>query len=310
MKKSTIKIEDLDYNIRNIKDYNIKILDITNMQKFLSFPINDYITEETKKINDENDNIYFYCSFFMNPYIEKILINVSFAKSYSKIIDIGGNNTYLFPLSNALLNVNDDVLQNNIKHYNYDLDFDKFEAIEDNEFDFGFCRHTLEDIQNPQNAFREIIRICKSGYIETPSPIVEITKLFFKREDTSDMMFSKNKVNRGFIHHRYFVWTDISTNTLYFLPKYPCIETMDFSNEGMIKIKKILNDYSVYWNNYYFFTSEDENPPNIFVYRNDINFSIQSKDDSENEYLTLLNTAFIKSIEATNYFIEKYKVLL
>ena len=61
------------------------------------------------------------------------------------------------------------------------------------------------------NAFNEITRVCKTGYIETPSPLIE----FSTNVDSGDSPY------KGYIHHRYFVWSDIKTNTLYFLPKYP-----------------------------------------------------------------------------------------
>lgn len=41
--------------------------------------------------------------------------------------------------------------------------------FENNYFDFVFCSHTLEDINNPQFALSEISRVGKRGYIETPS---------------------------------------------------------------------------------------------------------------------------------------------
>ena len=40
-----------------------------------------------------------------------------------------------------------------------------------------------------------------------------------------DSLSRSNSINYcGYIHHRYIVWTDIETNTLYFLPKYPFLE--------------------------------------------------------------------------------------
>ncbi len=43
----------------------------------------------------------------------------------------------------------------------------------DNEFDFVFCRHTLEDMFNPFPLCAEMSRVGKAGYIETPSPIAK-----------------------------------------------------------------------------------------------------------------------------------------
>ncbi len=40
-------------------------------------------------------------------------------------------------------------------------------------FDFVVCSHTLEDIRDPIRACKEIMRIGKAGYIETPSRLSE-----------------------------------------------------------------------------------------------------------------------------------------
>lgn len=46
----------------------------------------------------------------------------------------------------------------------------------DGEFDFIVCRHTLEDLKDPVRVCREMIRVGKAGYIETPSRLCESTK--------------------------------------------------------------------------------------------------------------------------------------
>jgi len=48
-----------------------------------------------------------------------------------------------------------------------DIDFDIF-PFSDDTFETSYSRHTLEDIQNPNHAFNEIVRVSKRGYIETP----------------------------------------------------------------------------------------------------------------------------------------------
>lgn len=45
--------------------------------------------------------------------------------------------------------------------------------FEDKQFDFVFCSHTLEDVRDPIWVCREIMRVGKAGYIETPSRIIE-----------------------------------------------------------------------------------------------------------------------------------------
>ncbi|MBP8116765.1 MAG: methyltransferase domain-containing protein [Nitrospira sp.] len=45
--------------------------------------------------------------------------------------------------------------------------------FKDKEFDFVFCRHTVEDLRDPIWVCQELVRVAKSGYIETPSRIIE-----------------------------------------------------------------------------------------------------------------------------------------
>lgn len=60
----------------------------------------------------------------------------------------------------------------------YQIDFmeaDMRLPFRDNKFDFSICSHTLEDLTNPAPIIKEIKRVSKGGYIETPSRINEQT---------------------------------------------------------------------------------------------------------------------------------------
>jgi hypothetical protein len=46
----------------------------------------------------------------------------------------------------------------------------------DQSFDFVVCRHTLEDVRDPIAICREMNRVGRAGYIETPSRLYESTK--------------------------------------------------------------------------------------------------------------------------------------
>ena len=93
---------------------------------------------------------------------------------------------------------------------------------QDNEFDFVYCRHVIEDLWNPINCLNEISRVGKAGYIETPSPVCEMSK---------DVDAGKNIPYRGYNHHRYFVWND--NGVLNILPKFPIIEYMKFDENQL-----------------------------------------------------------------------------
>lgn len=235
----------------------------------------DELINENK--DDDIKNHFWDINFLLIENIYKYF-NLSVCK---KILDVGGALDNKFKYATDVLDIID-------SDYKIDLDIDKFPFI-DKEFDFIYCRHTLEDIQNPDNAFKEIIRTSKKGYIETPSPIVECM---------NNVDGNKNSKNyRGYIHHRYIVWTDIQTNTLYFLPKYPIIECLTISVYN--NLKYILNNYPIYWNNYYYW--DEKNLPNIFVYKHGVNMNILK------DYSKLIETSFIKFFEYTYYFINKIK---
>lgn len=63
----------------------------------------------------------------------------------------------------------------------------------DKHFDFVICSHTLEDVRDPIRVCEEISRVGKAGYIETPSPLLELT---WGRDKSSWV---------GYCHHRWLV---------------------------------------------------------------------------------------------------------
>ena len=111
----------------------------------------------------------------------------------------------------------------------------------DKEFDFVYCRHVIEDLWNPVNALKEISRITKAGYIETPSALCEMTK---------DVDGGNNIPWRGYNHHRYIVWND--RGTLNILPKFPIIEYVKFQEE---KLQQLLED-PFNWCTFYHFEKD------------------------------------------------------
>lgn len=50
--------------------------------------------------------------------------------------------------------------------------------FKDKVFDFVFCSHLLEHVENPDKAISELTRVAKKGYIEVPSVIVDILRPF------------------------------------------------------------------------------------------------------------------------------------
>ncbi|GEM_PF-750024 len=48
----------------------------------------------------------------------------------------------------------------------------------DKVFDFVFCSHLLEHVENPDKAIMELTRVAKKGYIEVPASILEVFQPF------------------------------------------------------------------------------------------------------------------------------------
>ena len=88
----------------------------------------------------------------------------------------------------------------------------------DRYFDFAFCSHLLEDVRDPLTVCRELCRVAKSGYIETPSRLREIYSK--QRWFTLKSLFG-NIPEIGFYHHRWFV--EAEGSHLRFTPKTSAI---------------------------------------------------------------------------------------
>jgi hypothetical protein len=249
----------MNKNIVPKEEYNIKIYNKTEIK-------------DSKIIK----NVYWYT----NPIILNKVISECKNNKFNNIIEIGPGSDP-FPLANIFIGY-DEKIDNFI---NVDIDKNKI-PFEDNIVDFIYCRHVLEDIQNPDFALEEIMRVSKSFYIETPSPLVEITKNI-DAFDFSDQYC-------GYIHHRYIIWYDEEENSVHILPKYGVIENiLKVSDELKEKILYLLNNYPVYWNTY------------IFKINDKVNIKIYNHFDLET-YPKILLKAIETSIKSTNNFISKF----
>ncbi len=80
----------------------------------------------------------------------------------------------------------------------------------DKYFDFAICSHTLEDVRDPLRVCAEMSRVAKAGYIETPSPIVELTR----------GMDPWGRSWVGHYHHRWIVSVENGTLVFLFKPHF------------------------------------------------------------------------------------------
>ena len=236
------------------------------------------------------------CYWTPNISVNKIIENYCLLNKFENNLEIGPG-IAPFKLATEFIGSNEKIS----KYIDIDIDCEVF-PYNDKLFDFIYCRHVMEDIQNPDFALKEIFRVTKGGgYIETPSPLIEVTKNVDGTEISSKYC--------GYIHHRYIVWSSIEKNEIYFLPKYSCIldHMIENDDESNKQIYYLINNYPVYWNNYFLFTNEKK--PNIIMYKNGVNFNVKGG-TMVIDYLTLVNRAVNESIQNTNYFIENYNSFL
>lgn len=80
----------------------------------------------------------------------------------------------------------------------------------ENFFDFVICSHTLEDVRDPLRVCRELSRVGLAGYVETPSPLFELTR----------GIESQGLRWVGCYHHRWLVDLDSAGLVFIFKPHF------------------------------------------------------------------------------------------
>ncbi len=76
--------------------------------------------------------------------------------------------------------------------------------FKDKVFDFAFCAHLLEHVENPEKAIKEITRVAKSGYIEVPNGIIDLFEpfpphLWFCNYRDGKLMFFQKEKSKNFL---------------------------------------------------------------------------------------------------------------
>ena len=151
--------------------------------------------------------------------------------------------------------------------------------FKEKEFDFVYCRHTLEDMLDPFLLMGDMQRVGKAGYIETPSPFSELSRGIDG--------FKNSYLWRGYYHHRFFVW--VRDGELCFVSKYPIVEHFDYMDNEKT-LEDLLRKRPELWNTYFLWTDEIrwkhlEDPFDFKVYQ---------------DYQTLLWQAAVDSAKSTD----------
>jgi hypothetical protein len=215
------------------------------------------------------------------PYSPMVEAVAALAATKGTVLEIGPGET---PFSGASVFVDWQHwpgLQGRTTHV-LDINQDRL-PFADQSVDFVYCRHTLEDIYNPFAVCREMARVGRAGYIETPSPIAECCR----GVDGGTPSW------RGYHHHRYVIW--VENGTLMFVPKYPMIEYLDFGT-AEAQMVGVLNSHPMFWNTYFFW---DGALPYL-VRQHDQGFHIQP------DYLPLLLKGAQASFDHTRQVAARY----
>lgn len=93
----------------------------------------------------------------------------------------------------------------------YEVDLQKL-PFADKSYDFVFCSHVLEHMDNPGAAMRELMRVSRRGYIEVPTRV-------------SDVMFNFTRIPN---HHR---WHGLVLGTTLILVEWADQERRELGNE-------------------------------------------------------------------------------
>ena len=197
-------------------------------------------------------------------------------KHCKKILEVGPGSIH-FPISTHFVD-HVEISSENRVGYTLNICENKL-PFEDKEFDFVYCRHVLEDIHNPDFVFNEIKRVSKAGYIETPSPLVEVTK----GVDVSGNPY------RGYLHHRYIIWNS-NDNVLKMIPKFPILEHAVVTDEQ--NIEKLKKDHLA-WNSYFLWDDSELIKHKMYYYAIDY--------DLRSEYGNMLMKAIDESQTNTEW---------
>jgi hypothetical protein len=147
-----------------------------------------------------------------------------------KVIDVGGGkNPWCDKYVDAYIDIKDFKTSKKIFIGNINEE-DVWNKVEQPQFDFSICTHTLEDIRRPDFVIRKLISISKAGFIAMPNKHSELSCV-------------ESLYWVGYFHHRW-IFTLLDNDKLRIVPKLPITNYFIKSNYiihmlGKIKIDMI-----------------------------------------------------------------------
>lgn len=127
--------------------------------------------------------------------------------SSDKVLDIGSGHIP-FPLATHLADISfvDDSIGRAGLPFKYlgtrpvyECNIEKL-PFKDNEFDFVYCSHVLEHVENPEMACSELMRVAKRGFIETPKRAKD---LWLNTAKISNHRWGVEYLNNKLVFHEY-----------------------------------------------------------------------------------------------------------
>ncbi len=152
----------------------------------------------------------------------------------ARVLDVGAG-ILPFPRANVLIDIAEPNRHPDQEWIKSDFSRDPL-PFADKSFDFVYCRHVVEDMFNPFPLIREMARVGRAGYIETPSPMAEMCRGI----DGSSPPW------RGYYHHHFIVWPH--AGELRFVMKYPLVEYLDVQG---LNVAATLRNAPHLWNSHY-----------------------------------------------------------
>ncbi|MDE1970812.1 MAG: class I SAM-dependent methyltransferase [Patescibacteria group bacterium] len=108
--------------------------------------------------------------------------------------------------------------------------------FKDKEFDFAYCAHVLEHVEDPAKACRELMRVAGRGYIETPTRISDIMCNFTRIPNFHRWHVTQVGNTLIFNEYQSYEQRDMGTDEFYHMihAKYPNrIQTMYRRNKDL-----------------------------------------------------------------------------
>jgi MoaA/NifB/PqqE/SkfB family radical SAM enzyme/SAM-dependent methyltransferase len=173
-----------------------------------------------------------------------------------KVLDIGsGNNPFVLATHLADITTSDDAYGRADVPFKYVDGKPVYEVnlestnFHDKEFDFVYCSHVLEHVENPAKACDELMRIAKRGYLETPTVSKDI---WLNTAKISNHIWKVEKSNDNLIFNKYKdeelngIGSDVAM-MMHINPQ----SKREKAFSALIYLKPELMNTMLLWNNYF-----------------------------------------------------------